>query len=147
MREHGPIADLVGHRGWRVTLPSELEWEKAARGGLRDRVFSWGDDPDPNRANYDGADIDDTSAVGCFPANGFALYDMLGNLFEWTRSRYRDYPYRAGDGRERAKPGGGAWMVVCGGSWLYYRYLARCAFRYYLIGFRVVVGSAPVRRR
>jgi formylglycine-generating enzyme required for sulfatase activity len=43
---------LVRDRAWQVGLPSELEWEKAARGGLQDTIFSWGDTPDPNRANY-----------------------------------------------------------------------------------------------
>ena len=69
-----------------LRLPSELEWEKAARGGLPDAVFSWGDTPDPNRANYADSEIGDTSAVGCFPANGFGLHDMIGNVWEWTRS-------------------------------------------------------------
>ena len=82
------IARLVRERQWRVALPSELEWEKAARGGLPDAVFSWGDTPDPNRANYVDSGIGDTSAVGCFSANGFGLHDMIGNVWEWTRSLY-----------------------------------------------------------
>jgi hypothetical protein len=89
------VATLVRERGWRATLPSEPEWEKGARGGLSDTVFSWGDTPDPNRANYSDTGINDTSAVGCFPANGFGLVDMIGNVWEWTRSRYAPYPYRA----------------------------------------------------
>ena len=73
---------------WQVGLPSELEWEKAARGGLQNAIFSWGDTPDPNRANYADSEIGDTSPVGCFPPNGFGLHDMIGDLWEWTRSRY-----------------------------------------------------------
>ncbi|MCG6869905.1 MAG: SUMF1/EgtB/PvdO family nonheme iron enzyme, partial [Gammaproteobacteria bacterium] len=65
------MARLVREHGWRVALPSELEWEKAARGGLRHTVFSWGDAPDGNRANYSESEIGDTSVVGCFPCNGF----------------------------------------------------------------------------
>jgi hypothetical protein len=94
------VARLVREGSWRVTLPSELQWEKAARGGLADAVFSWGDTPDPNRANYRDSEIGDTSAVGCFPANGFGLYDMIGNVWEWTRSRYGPYPYQRDDGRD-----------------------------------------------
>ncbi|MCB1777560.1 MAG: SUMF1/EgtB/PvdO family nonheme iron enzyme, partial [Candidatus Competibacteraceae bacterium] len=95
------IARLVRECGWQVTLPSELEWEKAARGGVQETVFPWGNAPDPNRANVAGSEIGDTSTVGCFPANGFGLHDMIGNIWEWTRSLWgRDwvepefrYPY------------------------------------------------------
>jgi formylglycine-generating enzyme required for sulfatase activity len=84
--EDSEAAGLVRQHQWRVALPGELEWEKAARGGLRDMVFPWGNDADPARANYDDSKIGDTSAVGCFSPNDFGLYDMIGNLFEWTRS-------------------------------------------------------------
>ena len=145
-------AGLVRQRQWRVALPSELEWEKAARGGLRDAVFSWGNDVDPARANYDGSEIGDTSVVGCFPANDFGLYDMLGNLFEWTRSHFQPYPYRSDDGRENLQAADDVRRVVRGGSWNAPRSLARCAFRRRLvpgsrfngfIGFRVVLRSSP----
>jgi formylglycine-generating enzyme required for sulfatase activity len=146
------VASLVREGAWQVGLPSELEWEKAARGGLQDAIYSWGDTPDPNRANYADSGIVDTSAVGCFPANGFGLYDMLGNLWEWTRSRYGPYPYRPDDGRENPRPKDDDWMVVRGGSWLDLRGVARCACRYGArpggrggsLGFRVVLRAAPV---
>lgn len=146
------IARLVREEGWRVSLPSELEWEKAARGGLVDAVFSWGDTPDPECANYSDSEINDASAVGCFPADGYGLYDMIGNVWEWTRSRYGSYPYRAEDGREEPKTVSDARLVVRGGSWFSYRVSARCAFRggyrpdsrHYDIGFRVVLRSAHV---
>ena len=145
-------ARLVRKQGWQVALPSELEWEKAARGGLADAVFPWGDTPDPDRANFGESKIGDSSAVGCFPANGFALYDMVGNLFEWTRSRYAPYPYRSDDGREATGPGDNESLVVRGGSWLFRRDFARCAYRDWIppdfrndnLGFRVVLRAAPV---
>lgn len=88
------VARLVREGRWRIVLPSELEWEKAARGGLPDAVYPWGDTPDPDRANYDDSGIGDTSAVGCFPANGFGLHDTIGNVWEWTRSLWVAYPYK-----------------------------------------------------
>ncbi len=145
-------ARLVREQGWQVALPSEMEWEKAARGGLADAVFPWGDTPDADRANYDESGIGDSSAVGCFPANGVDLYDMVGNLFEWTCSRYAPYPYRSDDGREAMGPSGNEALVVRGGAWVNHRVGARCAYRFGDLpeglfgdlGFRVVLRAADV---
>jgi len=146
-------ARLVREGLWRVALPSELEWEKAARGGLPDAVFSWGDTLDPNRANYADSGIGDTAPVGCFPANGFGLQDMIGNVWEWTRSLWVNYPYDPDDrNREDLEAGNDESRVVRGGAWDGSRDFARCAFRGRAhpdsrndgIGFRVVLRSAPV---
>ncbi|TVR58928.1 MAG: hypothetical protein EA420_16545, partial [Candidatus Competibacteraceae bacterium] len=160
--EGSEMARRIRESGWRVTLPSELEWEKAARGGLRDAVFAWGDDPDPNRANYEETGIGDTSTVGCFPANGFGLHDLLGNVWEWTRSLWGHdwkepefgYPYDPDDARrENLAAGNDILRVLRGGSWRDRRAGARCAYRgrsrpdghrYDSNGFRVVLRSAPV---
>ena len=142
------LARLVRDLGWRVDLPNEPEWEKAARGGLDGAVFSWGDFPDPQRANYSESGVDDTSAVGCFPANAFGLYDMLGNLWEWTRSTFGPYPYPAENLlRENPEAGEDVRRAVRGGAWDYSRERTRCAFRFgsrpsfsnLNIGFRVVL--------
>ncbi len=146
-----PVAQLVREGGWRLTLPSELEWEKAARGGLADAVFPWGNNPDSERANYDDTGIGDTSAVGCFPVN-YGLYDMAGNVLEWTRSRWEPYPYDRIEQREDLNAEGN--RVVRGGAWSLPRGFVRCAsrgwirpdLRSYYLGFRVVLCSAPVRR-
>lgn len=146
-----PIAKLV-REGWRVSLPSELEWEHAARGGQDDLVFPWGDQPDPNRANYDDTGIATTSSVGCFPPNDNGLYDMVGNVWEWTRSHYKAYPYKIEDGREDLNTGDDVQRVVRGGSWYYLHGNARCADRDWYrpdprnldVGFRVVLRSSPV---
>ncbi|WP_295432349.1 SUMF1/EgtB/PvdO family nonheme iron enzyme [uncultured Thiodictyon sp.] len=145
-------ARLVQGGAWQVALPSELEWERAARGGVRELVYPWGDGPDPNRANYADTKIGDTLTVGCFPANGFGLYDMIGNVWEWTRSRYASYPYRPRDGRENPDPAADDRLVVRGGSWGYHQGGAHCAYRSWIppdprnddLGFRVVLRSAPV---
>jgi formylglycine-generating enzyme required for sulfatase activity len=80
------------------SLPSEARWEFAARGGLNDQVFAWGNTWNPHKANtwqgpfpsrntaedgYCG-----TAPVASFPANGYGLFDMTGNVWEWTRDWY-----------------------------------------------------------
>ena len=159
-----PIAALVQHGGWRVDLPSELEWEKAARGTGRDQVFTWGDVPDPERANYDDTQLGDTAAVGCFPANALDLHDMLGNVWQWTRSLWGEdydaptfgYPYRWQDlRREDEAADDKVLRVVRGRSWHDPRVFARVAFRFrnhpglrdVNLGFRVVLRSSPVSSR
>ncbi len=147
--------------GWRISLPSELEWEKAARGGLAAKVFSWGDEPDVERGNIDMSGIGDTSTVGCFPPNELDLYDAIGNVWEWTRSLWgKDfdkpsfgYPYDANATvREDLEAGEDMLRLVRGGAWLNGPDDARCAsrfrdlprFRNGNLGFRVVLSAAPV---
>ena len=157
------LLSLIQSGQWRITLPSELEWEKAARGGLAGAVFPWDDMPDRNRANYRESNIGDTSPVGCFPPNAYGLYDMVGNVWEWTRSLWgKDlfepefgYPYQSDDPkREDLRVGNDMLRVVRGGSWNDDRDFARCAvrgryrpaYRDLDLGFRVVVVlcSPPV---
>jgi len=159
--ENCEVSQLIRSGRWRVALPSELEWEKAAWGGARNAIFPWGDEPDPNRANYIDSQIGDTSAVGCFSPNGYGLYDMIGNVFEWTRSLWGTdwnkpdfaYPYLPNDPRrEDLSAKNNVLRVVRGGSWGGSRGLARCACRsrarpggrHVSVGFRVVWRSAPV---
>ena len=156
------ISQLIRTGRWQVALPSELEWEKAARGGLARKVFPWGDTADPERANYDDSGIGRTSAVGCFAANN-GLYDMAGNVWEWTRSLWGKesnaptfrYPYDPNDhDRESPDAADDIYRVVRGGSWGNHRNSARCAIRYrdvpgsryYDLGFRVVLRSAPASK-
>lgn len=145
------ISSLVRDRGWQVCLPSELEWEVAARGGLRGTVFPWGDEPDPKRANFADSHVGRTTIVGAFPANGFGLYDMIGNVWEWTRSVYEAYPYDPSDpNREDLKAGDEVNRVVRGGAFNDSGDGARCAFRFrhqpvysfYCVGFRLVLRSS-----
>lgn len=148
-----PLADLLRREAsdgpyWRVTLPSEAEWEKASRGGLLipavqanesanaprllvknplpRRTYPWGDDVEPNCANFDSTAIGSTSPVGCFPlgASPYGVEELSGNVWEWTRTLWGrhvaipDYaqPYDPRDGRERWSAPANIFRVLRGGT-------------------------------
>ena len=110
-------------------LPTEAEWEYAARGGLVGKKYPWGDVIDSGKANYLDSGIGDTTPVGRYPPNGYGLYDMAGNVWEWCLDEYnKDFYFNS----PRENPLAGAnnvdWVinnftsvitnrVLRGGSW------------------------------
>jgi formylglycine-generating enzyme required for sulfatase activity len=121
---------LSAHTGQGFRLPTEAEWEAAARGRVA-RRFAYGDDFDAARGNTYETHIRRTTPIGVFPGGETpetGLADMSGNVWEWTSSLYRPYPYVPTDGREDPVTGDGG-RVVRGGSWRRDQVNARAAFR------------------
>ena len=97
-------------------LPTEAEWEKAARGGVAGKLYPWGtDEISADLANYNASNKSGTTPVGSYGANGYGLYDMAGNVCEWTWDLYGGYAQTAQT--DPRGPSSGFYRVIRGGGW------------------------------
>jgi len=126
-------------------LPTEAEWERAARGGVEGKLFPWGDAPPESLPEYELRWVNGPEAVGSSDPNGFGLRDMCANVHEWCSDWFQTDYYASSPGRNPRGPESGERRSSRSGSWRHHIKVTRCAarssippqFKYADYGFRV----------
>jgi formylglycine-generating enzyme len=130
-------------------LPTEAEWERAARGGLEQKLYTWGDEAPQLQANYAELWLNGPDRVGLRPPNGFGLHDISENVHEWCSDWYDERYYLDSPTRNPQGPTTGTRRASRGGSWRHQIKITRVAarssippeFKYSDYGFRCTLGG------
>jgi formylglycine-generating enzyme required for sulfatase activity len=130
-------------------LPSEAEWERAARGGVEGALFPWGDAPPESLANYASRWPTGPEPIGQSESNAFGLFDICANVHEWCSDWYDANYYAVSPERNPRGPESGQRRASRGGSWRHHIKVTRCAgrssippqFQYADYGFRVACDA------
>ena len=148
--------EAVGYCEWiskisgrKYRLPSEAEWERAARGGMEQQLFPWGAAPPESLPHYDRRWKTGPEPVGRYQPNAFGLFDICENVHEWCSDWYQASYYSVSPERNPRGPEAGERRASRGGSWRHHMKVTRCAarssippaFQYADYGFRLACDA------